>query len=273
MSVFQGDFLGFTLGSIHSSQLNITRVSSGDRYEDGLIPNLKDLVQEVPGGDGNYYFGTFYNQKPFLLNFAYDDLRDEDLRKLRQVFGFKGIQQLIFDEFPYKKYLVKASSPPNFKYICFDHLETRLYKGEGTASLIAYYPYAFATFSPTIENNAMASINNVGDLDAKIELIYDINIAPNLSTIELFNSENNNIGKLEFNNIYQLGDNRIGLDEYILINSKTHLIEGLDENFQKTGRLYNRFIKSGDFFDAPPGRTELVSDVQFTKVQYTPLYY
>ena len=42
MSVFSGDFLGFTLGDIHSSQLNITRVSSGDRYEDILLPQFKD---------------------------------------------------------------------------------------------------------------------------------------------------------------------------------------------------------------------------------------
>ena len=42
MSVFQGDFLGFTLGETHSSQLNITRVSSGDRYED-ILKSIKGL--------------------------------------------------------------------------------------------------------------------------------------------------------------------------------------------------------------------------------------
>jgi len=83
MSVYSGDFLGFTLGEVHSSQLNITRVSSGDRYEDILLPQFNDSTLEVPGGDGTYYLDTFYTQKPFTLNFAYDDLRDEDLRALR----------------------------------------------------------------------------------------------------------------------------------------------------------------------------------------------
>ena len=92
MSVFSGDFLGFTLGETHSSKLNITRVSSGDRYEDNLLPQFKDTTLEVPGGDGTYYLDTFYTQKPFTLNFAYDDLRDEDLHALRQLFGFKGLQ-------------------------------------------------------------------------------------------------------------------------------------------------------------------------------------
>ena len=105
MSVFQGDFLGFTLGEIHSSQLNITRVSSSDRYTDILLPNFKDVTQEVPGGDGTYFWNSYYSTKLFTLDFAYDDLRDEDLRSLRQAFGFKGVQPLIFDEFPYKKYI------------------------------------------------------------------------------------------------------------------------------------------------------------------------
>jgi hypothetical protein len=61
MSVYSGDFLGFKIGDIHSSQLNITRVSSGDRYEDNLLPQLKNTTIEVPGSDGTYYFDTFYN--------------------------------------------------------------------------------------------------------------------------------------------------------------------------------------------------------------------
>ena len=269
MSVFSGDFLGFTFGDIHSSQLNITRVSSSDRYSDILLPSFKDTTAEVPGGDGMYYWDTFYSQKPFTLDFAYDDLRDEDLRTLRQVFGFKGVKPLIFDELPYKKYMVKCVAPPNFKYICFDHMEVRLYKGEGQANLMAYYPYALATFSPVVENAPFGLINNTGDLDAEIKLIYDIGTATNLEKIELFDLKGNLLKELNFNGITQQGSN----DAYILINSKTHLVEGLDENFNKTGYLYNKFITTGDFFGGPVGRTELQSNVQFTKLEYTPLYY
>lgn len=269
MSVFSGDFLGFTLGDIHSSQLNITRVSSGDRYTDILLPSFKDITAEVPGGDGMYYWNTFYSQKPFTLDFAYDDLRDEDLRALRQAFGFKGIKPLIFDELPYKQYMVKCVSPPSFKYICFDHMEMRLYKGEGQANLVAYYPYALATFSPSIENAPSGLINNIGDLPGIIKLTYDINFAINLSKVELLDLENNSLGELNFEGIEKQYEN----DAYILINSKTHLVEGLDNNFNKTGHLYNKFITTGDFFDAPVGRTQLWSNVQFTKLEYTPLYY
>ena len=62
-------------------------------------------------------------------------------------------------------------------------------------------------------------------------------------------------------------------DTYIMLDSKTHLIEGLDENFNKTGHLYNKYIDTGDFFDAPLGRTNFYSETTFYKMQYTPLYY
>ena len=266
MSVFSGDFLGFTLGETHSSQLNITRVSSGDRYEDILLPQFKDTTLEVPGGDGTYYLDTFYTQKPFTRNFAYDDLRDEDLRALRQLFGFKGLQQLIFDEFPYKKYMVKAVSPPSFRYICFDYQNMRLYKGEGSAQLVAYYPYAMATFSPSVTNATNGAINNVGDLPAQLKIYFSADSLP--TSIWLNDLKNNQLGKMTFKTITMESG-----DSYIMIDSKTHLIEGLDENFEKTGHLYNKYIDTGDFFDAPLGRTNFHSATTCYKMQYTPLYY
>jgi len=44
LSVFQGDFLGFQFGEDHSYKLNITRVSTNDRYQDTLLPNFTDAV-------------------------------------------------------------------------------------------------------------------------------------------------------------------------------------------------------------------------------------
>lgn len=280
MSVFQGDFLGFTLGDVHSSELNITRVSSGDRYSDILLPSFKDVTVEVPGGDGMYYWNTFYSQKPFTLDFAYDDLRDEDLRKLRQIFGFKGIKQLIFDEFPYKKYMVKCVSPPNFKYICFDHREMRLYKGEGQANLVAYYPYAFATVPISFfdQKKTTLKVNNVGDLDADLCANFsfldkstsypDKSRAEVLNYIRLKDKNGNLLNELKF-----YGITRQDNDIFLSVNSQTHLVEGLDENYNKTGHLYNKFITGGDFFQVPVGQMQLQSNVYFKKLECTPLYY
>ena len=270
MSVFQGDFLGFQLGDDHSYGLNITRVSTNDRYQDMLLPQFTDAVVQVPGGDGTYYWDTYYTQKPFTIDFAFDDLRDEDLRKLRQMFSSKTIKPLIFDEFPYKKYMVKCAAPPQLKYICFDQYEFRIYKGEGTVQLVAYYPFAFSTTSPELVYLPDgASINNVGDLPANIEIVYNLNNIGSDISIELRQeADGADIGQLNLTNIEAVAG-----DTYMVINTQTQLIEGYNAAMQKTGNLYNRYIDTGDFFWPPVGRSYLLSSVPFENAKYTPMYY
>lgn len=115
-----GDFLGFTFGGYHSSDLGITRVSGGDRYDEQLHPEIKDRTAEVPGLNGEYYFGSDFGSRQFDIEIAYDSLTEEQFRSLRKVFGTKDIKELIFDERPYKRYLAKLESPIELSYICFD---------------------------------------------------------------------------------------------------------------------------------------------------------
>lgn len=268
MSVYSGDFLGFQLGNVHSSQLNITRVSSGDRYSETFIPNFNDSTAQVPGGDGVYYWNTFYTQKPFTIDFAFDDLRDEDIRRLRQVFGFKGVQELIFDEATYKKYYVKCSAPPTLKYIGFPFEEIKIYKGEGSINLVAYYPYALSTKEIVISGEKEQELNNMGDLEVPIKIYYAINNTNKNINLEL-NTNNKTTGILNIENI-----NKINIDDtYICIDNRTHLIEGLDSNFNKTGTLYNRFITSGDFFLLPTDRNILTANVDWDSIKFNYLYY
>lgn len=270
MSVFQGDFLGFQLGEDHSYGLNITRVSTNDRYQDMLLPQFTDATVQVPGGDGTYYWDSYYTQRVFNISFAFDDLRDEDLRKLRQMFSTKTVKPLIFDEFQYKKYMVKCAQPPQLNYICFDHYEFRIYKGEGTVQLIAYYPFAFSVISPLIEyQNDGAPINNTGDLPAYLKIVYNLNNITGDVQLELRENKNtSDIGQL----------NLIGVlpepgDTYMVINTQTQLIEGYDAGMNKTGNLYNKYIDSGDFFWPPVGRSYLLSSQPYESANYTPMYY
>lgn len=169
-----GDFLGFTFGGVHSSDLGITRVSGGDRYEEDLHPEIKDRTVEVPGMNGEYYFGSDYGTRTFNIEIAFDSLTESQFRELRRVFGTKLIQSLIFDERPYKQYMAKIESPIELSYVCFDepgytwrqgigigrtqaeredhdykvynNTKQRIYKGEGTISFICYFPFAKSVF-------------------------------------------------------------------------------------------------------------------------------
>lgn len=140
------DFIGFTFNGCHSSEFNIYSVSDGSRYQDVLVPNPIDYTEQVPGGVGQYYFGSDMDIREFPLSIAYDKLTEVQVRELRNWLAPDVVGELIFDERPYKTYAAKISSSPSLSFICFDtyNKETgkkeRVYKGEGSISFICYYP-------------------------------------------------------------------------------------------------------------------------------------
>jgi hypothetical protein len=67
----KGDFIGFTFNDIHSSELGIVRVSSGNRYEEQLTPQFKDKSVEIPGKEGAIYLGSEIDKREFRIPFAF----------------------------------------------------------------------------------------------------------------------------------------------------------------------------------------------------------
>lgn len=290
---FKGDFMGFTFKGVHSSDLNIVRTSDGSRYNSELLPSFNDNTVAVPGGDGTYYFGSYYNQKTFPIQFATDELSEAQFRQLRQWLGDKGIHDLIFDEAPYKVYSAKIAAVPNFNYICFDEgTDHRTYKGEGTIQFVCYYPFARSRWkglnevtgginssewaaasglpanAPAITTSGDAitiSLNNVGDLET------DINIITTSQGTLTFSLDSNT--KIVLTDLV-----RISGDTAIRINSKNNLIEGLSGSgtelspYVLTGNLYNKYITEGNFFKIPQG-TSTLTGVNGMKIEYDYLYY
>ena len=191
----KGDFIGFSFDGIHCSHLGINHVSSSDRYDEDLFPEIKDKTIEIPNNHGEYYYGSTYGTRTFEIEFAYDSITETQFRQIRRLFSTSKICELIFDERPYKVYHAKIESPLEMSYICFDERERypgdtipqgglryvdgpvstipaivgeatagaprvkeditpwvytgkkeRIYKGEGTISLICYYPFAHQLF-------------------------------------------------------------------------------------------------------------------------------
>lgn len=138
------DFRGFRFGNIHTSDLNLEVVSSSGKYENRTLPSTNDSVVDVPGGDGQYYFGSVYKNREFTCNVAFDSVSEKIYRKIRQIFSTDKLQDLVFDEEPYKTWKAKLKGKPEFKSICFINHDTgeRVYKGDGKLTFICYFPYA-----------------------------------------------------------------------------------------------------------------------------------
>lgn len=308
----KGDFIGFSFNGYRSEDLGIVRVSDGSRYNEDLIPTTQDKTVQVPGGDGFYYFGSDYTQKPFNINIAFDELTEMQFRNLQQVFGTKELGKLVFDERPYKYYMVK-SGKPQLKYICFGKEgETRTYKGEGTLTFTAYYPFAKSVFKflektqkegkevyvlqdtySNIEEWAEASgmkaqgaldkvpKNPIGGVysisvynagDLEADFILKFNGVPS-SAINIELSQQNVAGKKGFLNLKNFGLK--GTDTGFQINTKTNLIEGFNTK-GLTGVLYNENIIQGDFFKIPPQKEGLkisVTGATPIEIVYDYIYY
>lgn len=152
----KGDYIGFTFGDVHSSELGLMRVSNGSRYEQDLLPPLQDKTAQVNGRDGAVYFNSQYNTKPIKVPVAFDNMTEESFQKLKELVMDKKPKYLWFDETPYKQWLVKAGGLQSFKWVCFDESKNierlddedsegtkkRIYKGEGTLEFICFTPYA-----------------------------------------------------------------------------------------------------------------------------------
>jgi arginine decarboxylase-like protein len=118
--MYDNDYVGFKFDGVHftifphqsenqNSVIKLTRVSEGDRYSNNLLPQAQDATVDVPGGDGTYYFGTNFKYKQFDINFAFDELSEQNIRRLRQIFSKRNsLAPLIFDEEPYKYWMVKC---------------------------------------------------------------------------------------------------------------------------------------------------------------------
>lgn len=277
-----GDFIGFTFNGVHSSTLGIMRVSNGSRYTEDLLPPHQDKVVEPSGADGAYYFGSRYKQKTVSISFVFDDLREFQIKKLKQLFGDKEVHELWFDETPYRAYNAKVTGTPNLKYICFDIKDefsqpVRVYKGEGSINFVIYYPFAFSRFkylnqygSQYGNKNEWASSSKMkikGSLDSPIPLPSgqrQINLwnAGDLETdfklnIYFENSKKITDGLIQLNNGNALLLKEIlkqGDDDGIQINTRLKLIQGfkiINNKIELTENLYNKYIKSGDFFKIP----------------------
>ena len=263
------DFCGFTWRGEHSSNHGIVRVSDGSRYNDTILPAFQDTTQKMPGSDGTLYWESFYTNKTFPINIAFDHLTEDDYRKLRQWLNGKDRGELVFDEAPYKAYTVKIKDPPQLKTICFMEDGKRIYKGEGTISFVAYYPFARGVYKigdnipEEIKNTEewikasglesatqgitynsfqldepgtafSCNLYNAGDLPTDFKLIVNINYLTNAKNTENTESTEDTTKTISLNETSSLSFLPLPIvpdgDTYVRFNSATQLIEGLKQS-------------------------------------------
>ena len=285
MSEFEGAYLGFSYGKnaegnpMHSSDLGIVRTSDGSRFNENLLPTIQDKTVQVPGGDGTYYFGSYYTQRQFTIPFAFNGLTEEQVRQLRTHFGDKKIHDLVFDEAPYKTYRAKVTGTAQIKHLVFDEGEgkERVYKGEGSIQFTCYQPYAICKKKWLNEyaeegrnewavasglkseqggyDKVVSAVNggnlttwNPGDIPAPVRLGFKFDANGKIPAGSITNKAQKSLHWDEM--VAQLDVNK-NPDTAVWFDSKLNLIEGyrqVNGKWIKTGHVYNKHITDGEFF-------------------------
>jgi hypothetical protein len=142
MARFDSDYIGFSYNGVRSDEdLGILRVSNGSRYVENLFPTSNDKIAVAPGANETYYWGSQDTQKIFSIDFAFDNLKEHQIKNLKALMGDKQLYPIVFDERPYMEYYVKPTGNSTLSYAPFYEKNDRVYKGEGTLQLISYFPY------------------------------------------------------------------------------------------------------------------------------------
>ena len=117
-------YLGFTFAGRHSSEFGLLVVSDGSRYHQNLSSQFSDTSISVPGKNGSYYFGTQLGNKEFEINCVFDNITSHTMHKIQHWLYPNVTGWLVFDEQPYKRYLVKLSNVPMFNFLPFDEFKS-----------------------------------------------------------------------------------------------------------------------------------------------------
>ncbi len=283
----QDDFIGFTFNGHHSSEYRIIRVSSNNRYEQGLVPSTKDTAVDVAGRNGSILTSTKRTTLKFKINFAFDYITEDIFRGLRNWLGCLTEEPLIFDELPYKSYKSKVVGEPRISYIAFDEPNKegqieRVYKGEGEVNFICYEGVAVSV-AKTLADFDQENKDQWAASSGLKENLNDYNrILPGVLSIKTFNAGDfatpflmrfQVINKVyEYQEISYEKDNNtleqmfidltlLEIGKVYLVDTKNHLL--IDENQDKVLNISP--IIAGDYFDISTGE----GDITFNPVLET----
>lgn len=140
MGVFGGEHLGFSYGGVRSEDLGIVRTID-NRYSYDITPPIKDITTEVPNYNGVYFWGSNYDRRNITIPFAFGEINETQLSKIKKILNDKKIHNLIFDEDPNIIYPAMVSNTSTLSHVCFDIMGQRVYRGEGSLNFICHTPY------------------------------------------------------------------------------------------------------------------------------------
>lgn len=141
------EFLGFYFNGHHTSEFNLYSTSGGDKYSRPLFGEIEEITETIPGRDGEFLFNTIVRTREMEITLSTESLTELQYRQVKAWLDPKITAKILFDEEPYKYYMVKLSGAPKFEFVPFDDgAGGTIYKGDISCTFVARDPYGYADY-------------------------------------------------------------------------------------------------------------------------------
>jgi phage-related protein len=101
------EYLTFKYNEKDSSEMGVYSITEGNRYKRSIEPEFEDSVLNVPGYDGEYYYGTNITKQTFALSCFAHHLTLPEYDRMRVWLHPRTVGKLVLPDHPYKYYIVK----------------------------------------------------------------------------------------------------------------------------------------------------------------------
>ena len=146
-------YISFSFGGTQIEDLNLIACVDGDRMEKQLTANFHDLTSSYDVVDGQFYWGTYYDNNQMNFYLATDGMTQENLEDFIRLFAPGSTRELILAEHPNRAIMARVATPPVMNVIPFQEdvdlkvntmdrsTITALYKGDIHLELIMDEPF------------------------------------------------------------------------------------------------------------------------------------
>lgn len=146
-------YISFSFGGTQIEDLNLIACVDGDRMERQLTANFHDLTSSYDVVDGQFYWGTYYDNNQMNFYLATDGMTQENLEDFIRLFAPGSTRELILAEHPNRAIMARVATPPVMNVIPFQeevdlkvntmdrNTITALYKGDIHLELIMDEPF------------------------------------------------------------------------------------------------------------------------------------
>lgn len=163
-SFINRSYLSFSFGGKNIEDFELIVTSQGPQSKQ-IMGNFRDLTSSYEVIDGQYYWGTYFDNAEITLTLSTDSMTQEHLDSFINWFKPGEEKELIFAEHPNRAIMARVMTAPTMSMIPFTQeaeiiinevvytTTTSLYKGDITLSFIMDSPFWYAKSNLLAINN------------------------------------------------------------------------------------------------------------------------